>query len=201
MLVIDEHRYASNCILRPSDGVLQHVAVGCRVLQGVAECCRVLQCVALYCSVLQHVVDTLRACSSSMTIGTLATAFFVSLMMCCSVLQCVAVCCSVLQCVAVYHSVLQHVAVTSRACSSSMSTGKLATAFSVPLMVRCSVLQCVAVCCSVLQCVAACCSVTARCSHPPHLSSMNTGMLATLSFVPLMVCCMLQRIAVRCSVC
>ena len=27
------------------------------------------------------------------------------------------------------------------------------------VMIRCSVLQCVAVCCSVLQCVAVCCSV------------------------------------------
>jgi len=47
---------------------------------------------------------------------------------CCSVLQCVAVCCSVLQCVAVCCSALQCVAV------------------------RCSVLPCVAVCCRVLQC-------------------------------------------------
>ena len=45
-------------------------------------------------------------------------------MVCCSVLQCVAVCCSVLNCV-----LLQCVAVW------------------------CSVLQCVAVCCSVLNCV------------------------------------------------
>ena len=45
--------------------------------------------------------------------------------LCCSVLQCVAVCCSVLQCVVVCCTVLQ-------------------------LAVRGSVLQCVAVCCSVL---------------------------------------------------
>jgi len=36
------------------------------------------------------------------------------LLMCCSVLQCVAVCCSVLQCVAVCCSVLQCVAVCCR---------------------------------------------------------------------------------------
>ena len=54
---------------------------------------------------------------------------------CCSVLQCVAVCCSVVQCVAVCCRVLQSVAVC------------------------CSVLQCVAACCSVLQCVSLCCSV------------------------------------------
>ena len=58
-----------------------------------------------------------------------------SALMCCSVLQCVAVCYSVLQCVAVCFSVLQCVTVC------------------------CSVLQCAAVCCSVLQCVAVCCSV------------------------------------------
>ena len=49
---------------------------------------------------------------------------------CCSVLQCVAVCCNVLQCVAVCCSVLQCV------------------------VVCCSALQCAAVCCGVLQCVA-----------------------------------------------
>jgi len=77
-------------------------------------------------------------------------------LVCCSVLQCVAVCCSVLQCVAVcccpsktaevvYHSVLQCVAVCH------------------------SVLQCVTVCCSVSQCVAVCCSVSqsvAVCGYP-----------------------------------
>jgi len=52
MLVIDEHRYASNCILRRSDGVLRRVAVGCRVLQSVAECCSVFQCLAVCCSML-----------------------------------------------------------------------------------------------------------------------------------------------------
>ena len=56
----------------------------------------------------------------------------------CSVLQCVAVCCNVLQCVAMCCNVLQCVAVC------------------------CSVLQCVAMCCNVLQCVAMCCSVLQR---------------------------------------
>ena len=39
-----------------------------------------------------------------------------------------------------------------------------------PLSVRCSVLQCVAVCCSVLQCVAVCCSVL-QCEYHLHLGS------------------------------
>jgi len=60
-------------------GVLQSVAVCCRVLQCFAVCCSVLQCVAVCCSVLQIVA------------------------VCCSVIQCVAVCCSVSQCAA--HSV------------------------------------------------------------------------------------------------
>ena len=42
--------------------------------------------------------------------------------------------------------VLSRWAVTSRLCRA-------------PLLLRCVVLQCVAVCCSVLQCVAVCCSV------------------------------------------
>ena len=59
-------------------------------------------------------------------------------LVCCSVVQCVAMCCSVLQCVAVCGSVLQCVALC------------------------CSVLQCVVVCCSVLQCAAVPCSVMQR---------------------------------------
>jgi len=52
----------------------------------------------------------------------------------CSVLQCVAVCCSVLQCVAVCCSVLHCVAV-----------------LVLKITLYCSVLRCVAVCCSVVQ--------------------------------------------------
>jgi len=54
-------------------------------------------------------------------------------------LQCVAACCSVVQRVAVCCIVLQRVLTSSR-----------------------YVLQCVAVCCSVFQCVAVCCSVLQR---------------------------------------
>jgi len=105
-------------------------------------------------------------------------------MLCCSVLQCVAVCCSVLQCVAVcWHtmcirerhvthvfccSVLQCVAV--RVCIGCRSMRGM----SWSVAVCCGVLRCVAVCCSaryaddvypcerrhrVLQSVAVCCSV------------------------------------------
>ena len=83
-----------------------------------------------------------------------------SLLACCSVLQCVAMCCSillrfamyggnviqsVLQCVAVCCSALQCVAVCCRV--PPLSVGR------VRVMVCCSVLQCVLVCCSSLECV------------------------------------------------
>ena len=68
------------------------------------------------------------------------------LLVCCNVLQCVAVYCSALQCVAVCRSVLQGVAgiAVFGEALSRLSSG---------------VLQCVAVCCRVLQGVAGCCSV------------------------------------------
>ena len=66
------------------------------VLQGVAVCCGVLQCVAVGASLLpphrRRVRE--RICHGHE-------------MLCCSVLQCVAVCCSVLQRVAACCSVLQ----------------------------------------------------------------------------------------------
>ena len=95
--------------------MLQRVTACCSVLQCVAVCCSVLQYVAACCSVLQRVaacctkrskqlganhlqitlnLDELvmdRAWCSVMWFDTM---FFV---VCCSVLQCVAVCCSVLQ--------------------------------------------------------------------------------------------------------
>ena len=63
--------------------------------------------------------------------------------------MCVAVCCSVLQCVAV--SVL------------AITPGKLLIlGLRNALQVCCSVLQCVAACCNVVQCVAVCYSVLQR---------------------------------------
>jgi len=94
-----------------------------------------------------------------------------SCILCCSVLQCVAVRCSVLQCAVVCCSVLQCVAV------------------------RCSVLQCVAVCCSVLQCV----TVVQICSRGPSVShTANHVMHSVLQCVA--VCCsVLQCVAVCCN--
>ena len=75
-----------------------------------------LQCVAVWYRVLQCVAEEVLKIARRIV--------------CCSVLQCVAVCCSVLQCVAV-------------CCRGSAQDRKTTC-----------VLQCVAVCCSVLQCVA-----------------------------------------------
>jgi len=96
-------------------------------------CCSVLQRVAVCCSVLHCVVRQARSRMNESCLFQLARSllFYIAVrIVCCSVLQCVAVCCSVLQCVAVCCSVFQCVALC------------------------CFVLQCVAVCCSVLQCVA-----------------------------------------------
>jgi len=102
---------------------LQCGAVCCSVLQCVAVCCSVLQCVAVCCSVLQcvavtvctycasHNVRYMRTLCDSKEVGKhtyfARNARFTHYMqtmcdskelVCCSVLQCVAVCCSVLQC-------------------------------------------------------------------------------------------------------
>jgi len=93
------------------------VAVCCSVLQcfaGLSHCCivggyggYVLQCVAVSCGALQCVVLKDLA-SRSFTLSEDNVA--VRCIVCCSVLQCVAVCCSFFQCVAVCCSVLQCVA-------------------------------------------------------------------------------------------
>ena len=69
--------------------------------------------------------------------------------MCYSMLECVGVCCSVLQCVTVCWSVLQ---LDTSHCESALVCRNM-------LQWRCSVLQCVAMYSSVLQCVAVCCSL------------------------------------------
>ena len=88
------------------------VAVCCSTLPCVAVCCRVLQCVQcvavcdyMWCAVTR---DTLSPPSKPFQ-----RIFDDSdcAIVCCSVLQCVAVYCSVLQCVALYCHVLQCVAV------------------------------------------------------------------------------------------
>jgi len=76
-------------------------------------------------------------------------------LLCCRVLQCVAVCCSVLQRVAVCCSVLliRSLSIDPNTCCPSAKCVKKVFCVAV----CCSVLQRVAVCCSVLQCVAVCC--------------------------------------------
>jgi len=102
--------------------VLQCVAVCCSVLQCAAVCCSVLQCVAVCCSVLQYVADLqsrltkfsfellLLGCCQKVVgpldVEPLRCCYIGNVIVCCSVLQCVAVCCSELQCVAVCCSVL-----------------------------------------------------------------------------------------------
>ena len=66
-------------------------------------------------------------------------------MLCCSVLQCVAVCCSVLR---KWTQIIRVVCCSVSQCVAVCCTNRLR-----------SYLLCVAVCCSVLQCVAVCCSV------------------------------------------
>jgi len=77
---------------------------------------------------------------------------------CCSVLQCVAafwrVCCSVLQCVAVYRRVLARVVV----CCSVLQSAVMCCSVSQCVAMCCRKLQRVDACCNVLVCVAACCS-------------------------------------------
>jgi len=70
-------------------------------------------------------------------------------MVCYSVLHCVAVCCSMLQCVPAFCIALLYVAV----CCSMFQC----------VSVFCSLLPCVALCYSVIQCVAVCCSVLHDC--------------------------------------
>jgi len=93
------HDWGHSLVRRDCCSVLQCVVVCCSVLQCVAVCCSVLQCVALHdgghsfirhdcCSVLHF------------TMGGTASSV-VTVAVCCSVWQCVAVCGSALQCVAV----------------------------------------------------------------------------------------------------
>ena len=123
-----------------------------------------LQCVAVCCSVLQRVALNI--------LSTITGAHAVenACIVCCSVLQCVAVCCSVLQCVAV-------------CCSACTITG--AHTIENAYMMCCSVMQCVAVCCSVLQCVAVCCS------------TYTITWARTVENVWIVCCSALQRVAVK----
>jgi len=182
--------------------------VWCSVLQCVAVCCSVLQCVAVCCSASRDYTelvsregllailltapemragDTWRASASSNAV------------VCCSVLQCVALCFSVHEkihgisnvknvpvfscefaCFRLfnYYSVLQCVAVCCSVllcvvvyCSMLQCVAVCCSVLQC-VAVWCSVLQCVAVWCSVLQCVAVCCSVL-HCTQ--RIAHMNEG--------------------------
>jgi len=155
---------------------LQHTAKRCNTLQhilqvfeyyihsykankvkkvGLFVCCNVLQCVTVCCSVLHVPLKSKRW-----------------------VHACGAVCCSVLQCVAVHHSMLHFTNTVKKTslcvccrvlqcvevrCSALQCVAVCCSYRSkvtkVSLCVCCSVMQCVAVCCRVLQCAAVCCSV------------------------------------------
>jgi len=97
----------------------------CSVLQCVAVCCSVLQRVAACCSVLQQKIQ-LPSSRGKRAFGSMCVCVFVYVCVCVCMWLCnlfvpctknptpflsVAVCCSVLQCVAVCCSVLQRVAV------------------------------------------------------------------------------------------
>jgi len=127
---------------RPSSALLP-LLVCCSVVQCVAVCCSVMQRVAVSCRVLQSVASV-AVCCSLVVSSSAASGVLQCVAVCCSVLQCVArpssaplpllVCCSVLQSVAVCCSLLQSVAVYCSLLQSCVAC--------------CSLLQSVAVCCS-----------------------------------------------------
>jgi len=147
---------------------LQCVAACRASVNGVSArllCCSVLQRDAVCCSVMQRAAQVFRALLQGSCVAVYCLCCSVLLVLQC-IGACVAVCCNVLHCVVqiLTHvgllccSVLQWVAV---GCSvSHKSRGYLCKALVLQCVaVCCSALQCVAVRCSVLQCVAVCCSV------------------------------------------
>jgi len=130
------------------------------MLRCVAVCCSVSQCVAVRCSALQCVKDTFKSDDIIFIKHRKACVHIRrKKLLCCSVLQCVAVCCSVLQCVAMCCSVSQCVAVRCSALQCAKKThSKVMTSFASNTGRHVSTSDaknsCVAVCCSVLQCVA-----------------------------------------------
>ena len=125
--------------------------------------CRVYSSCADFFFVSHTFICVLRFAYDCLTHGYTKLSWHMSMIACCSVLQCVAVCCSVLQCVSVYCT---HVDVTLTCIYLRVLPFVAA---------RCSVLHAcgcyeymhlfasVAVCYSVLQCVAVCCSVSHAC--------------------------------------
>ena len=104
-----------------------------------AVCCGVLQCVAVFCRVLQRVSVCFSVCVLHFDMCSVLRRgpnFGISAFLCCSVLQCVALCCSALQekknlrCVASWPKFLAR-------CASQVQC----------VAVCGSILPCVAVCC------------------------------------------------------
>jgi len=112
----------------------------------VAVRCSVLQCVAVCCSVLQFRCNVYIPCHRRRKRRRHCTMH----VLCCSVLQCVAVCCSVLQCVAVLLQRARTVPSAPQEAKTLRCSVENATLCTCCVVVRCSMLQCVAVCCSVL---------------------------------------------------
>ena len=129
------------------DSSKRKLRCGASEIHCVAVCCSVLQYVAACCSASPWVTFTVSMGSEDCTLTHTRNV----LVVCCSVLYCVAVCCSVLQCEAVCCSVLQHAAVC---CSvlQRVAESRMVSHSMYPLAVCCSVLQRVAACYSLLQC-------------------------------------------------
>ena len=182
-------RYCSElqCVAEVTPPSLEDRRIVCCVLQRVTVCCSVfsvLQYVEVCCSVLQMT----RLHSSK--IGRESV-------LCCSMLQCVAVCssprvCIVLQCVAV--------------CCSHCTMFRCVAVHNCLVLVRCSVLQCVAVCCNLLPRVAVCRSASQCAAVCPSASQYVAVCCSVLQCVA--VCCSAQvfstcrsvSISSRCSV-
>jgi len=128
------------------------------VLRRVAVCCSVLQCVAA-CVLRCAYWSTLLCCSVLQRVAVFCRLLQYGALQCVvehwSSLQCIAVHFSVLHCVAVWCCV--HIEAYYKKTHQSISSS---TFFGKAVKISCcSMWQCVAVCCSVLQCIAVCCSV------------------------------------------
>jgi len=174
--------------------------VCCSVLQCVAVCCSVLQCVAVCCSVsLIHTHALIHKSSFPSP--------FLSVLM--SLIHksteehiCRVVCCSVLQCVAVYVMSLIHKSTCANEGHMCYVQARARIREALCVAVCCSmpwVLRHVAACCSVLQCVAVCCSICDVHIGEALCVAVCCSMLWMLRCVA--ACCsMLQCVAVCCSV-
>jgi len=173
--------------------------VCCSVLQCVAVCCSVLQCVAVCCSVsLIHTHALIHKSSFPSP--------FLSVLM--SLIHksteehiCRVVCCSVLQCVAVYVMSLIHKSTCANEGHMCYVQARARIREALCVAVCCSmpwVLRHVAACCSVLQCVAVCCSICDVHIGEALCVAVCCSMLWMLRCVA--ACCsMLQCVAVCCS--